>query len=48
MPILILGLTALAVFLVFGGILFMAGVSERREERNEAQASTEKAIHKAA
>ena len=31
MPILIMGLAALAVFLVIGGLLFAAGMSERRE-----------------
>jgi hypothetical protein len=31
MPILIMGLAALAVFLVIGGMLFMAGISERRQ-----------------
>lgn len=36
MPILIMGLAALAVFLVLGGVLFMAGMSERRQERTEA------------
>jgi len=30
MPILIMGLAALAVFLVVGGLLFTAGISERR------------------
>ena len=47
MPILIIGLTALAVFLVFGGILFMAGMSERREEKKEAEGPPS-APHKAA
>ena len=36
MPILIMGLAALAVFLVLGGVLFMAGMSERRQEREDA------------
>jgi len=31
MPILIMGLAALAVFLVIGGLLFLAGMSERRQ-----------------
>jgi hypothetical protein len=31
MPILILGLAALAAFLVIGVLLFAAGISERRE-----------------
>ena len=31
MPILIMGLAALAVFLVIGGLLFAAGMSERRQ-----------------
>jgi len=30
MPILIMGLAALVVFLVIGGLLFVAGMSERR------------------
>ena len=31
MPILIMGLAALAVFLVIGGLLFAAGITERRQ-----------------
>jgi hypothetical protein len=31
MPILIMGLAALAVFLIIGGVLFAAGMSERRQ-----------------
>jgi len=31
MPILIMGLAALVVFLVIGGLLFVAGMRERRE-----------------
>ena len=31
MPILLVGLAALAVFLLIGGLLFAAGISERRQ-----------------
>ena len=31
MPVLIMALAALAVFLVVGGLLFAAGISERRQ-----------------
>jgi len=37
MPILIMGLVALAVFLVIGGLLFAAGVSERRQPPQEPE-----------
>ena len=47
MPILIMGLAALAVFLVLGGVLFIAGMSERRQERTEG-ASKPSANSKAA
>jgi hypothetical protein len=45
MPILIMGLAALAVFLVIGGLLFAAGMSERRKPLGEQgpPASTKKA-----
>jgi len=46
MPILIMGLAALAMFLVIGVLLFAAGVSERRqtqEEEPEKPVSTGKA-----
>jgi len=45
MPILIMGLAALAVFLVIGGLLFVAGMSERRQESTQSgnPASTNKA-----
>ncbi len=45
MPILIMGLAALAVFLVIGGLLFAAGMSERRQPSGESgkPASTKKA-----
>lgn len=32
MPILIMGLAALAVFVVIGALLFAAGISERKQE----------------
>jgi hypothetical protein len=31
MPVLVMGLSVLAVFLVIGGLLFAAGISERRQ-----------------
>ena len=37
MPILIMGLAALVVFLVIGGLLFAAGVSERRQPPQEPE-----------
>jgi hypothetical protein len=37
MPILIMGLAALAVFLVIGGLLFAAGISERRQAPEEPE-----------
>lgn len=45
MPILIMGLAALTVFLVIGGLLFVAGISERRQAsaRPSNPASTNKA-----
>jgi hypothetical protein len=43
MPILIMGLAALAVFLVIGGLLFAAGVSERRQPPEEPRKSAKKA-----
>jgi uncharacterized protein YneF (UPF0154 family) len=45
MPILIMGLAALGVFLVIGGLLFAAGISERKQERElpENPAYTKKA-----
>ncbi len=45
MPILIMALAALAVFLVIGGLLFVAGMSERRQppEQSEKPAPTKKA-----
>jgi len=35
MPILVMGLAALAVFLVIGGLLFAAGIIERRQASEE-------------
>ena len=44
MPILVMGLAALAVFLVIGGLLFAAGVSERRQpQKPEKPVVTRKA-----
>jgi len=44
MPILIMGLAALAVFLVIGALLFVAGMSERRQPQEpEKPAATKKA-----
>jgi len=45
MPILIMGLAALAVFLAIGGLLFVAGMSERRQPppAPEEPAATRKA-----
>jgi len=37
MPILIMGLAALAVFLLVGGLLFVAGMSERRQKSQRAR-----------
>jgi hypothetical protein len=37
MPILIMALAAFAAFLVVGGILFAAGMSERRQTRESAE-----------
>jgi hypothetical protein len=37
MPILVMALAALAVFLVIGGLLFAAGVSERRKPSGESE-----------
>ena len=31
MPVLVMGLSVLAVFLVLGGLLFAAGISERHQ-----------------
>jgi len=45
MPILIMGLAALAVFLAIGGLLFAAGLSERRQppQAPEKPVATKKA-----
>lgn len=43
MPILIMGLAALAVFLVIGGLLFAAGMSERRQPPEEPRKPVKKA-----
>jgi len=45
MPILIMALAGLAVFLVIGGLLFAAGISERRPAapRRGKPAATDKA-----
>jgi len=46
MPILIMGLAALAVFVVIGGLLFVAGITERRQPPAESEAPEH--THKAA
>ena len=40
MPILIMALAALSVFLVIGGLLFVAGMTERRQATPEAKKPT--------
>jgi len=37
MPILIMGFAALAMFLLIGGLLFAAGMSERRQPLQEPE-----------
>jgi hypothetical protein len=50
MPILIMGLVALMVFFGIGGLLFAAGISERRQfpEQRPAEAPTSASSHRAA